>query len=80
MMPAVSIQFTFQLIRSVQSAIVRIMKSRKKMKHVVLVQETISQIKSRFMPKISDIKKSIDQLIEKEYLERLEGEELGYLA
>ena len=56
------------------------MKSRKKMKHVVLVQETISQIKSRFMPKISDIKKSIDQLIEKEYLERLEGEELGYLA
>lgn len=73
-------QFVSPLTRSFQSAIVRIMKSRKKMKHVVLVQETISQIKSRFMPKISDIKKSIDQLIEKEYLERLEGEELGYLA
>ena len=63
-----------------QSAIVRIMKSRKKMKHVQLVQETISQIKNRFTPKVSDIKKSIDQLIEKEYLERLENEELGYLA
>ena len=63
-----------------QSAIVRIMKSRKKMKHVVLVQETISQIKNRFSPKIPDIKKSIDQLIEKEYLERLEDDELGYLA
>ncbi|KAL2052069.1 hypothetical protein ABVK25_007761 [Lepraria finkii] len=64
-----------------QSAIVRIKKSRKKMKHVVLVQETISQIKSRFTPKIQDIKKSIDQLIEKEYLERLEdNDELGYLA
>ena len=50
------------------------------MKHVQLVQETIQQIKSRFSPKVSDIKKSIDQLIEKEYLERLEGEELGYLA
>ena len=59
------------------------MKSRKKMKHVSLVQETISQIKSRFTPKIGDIKKSIDQLIEKEYLERLgddEGDWLGYLA
>lgn len=72
---------SFMLIRDrVQSAIVRIMKSRKKMKHVQLVQETISQIKSRFTPKITDIKKSIDQLIEKEYLERLESEELGYLA
>ena len=56
------------------------MKSRKKMKHVVLVQETITQIKGRFTPKISDIKKMIDSLIEKEYLERLDNEEMGYLA
>ena len=50
------------------------------MKHVQLVQETIQQIKSRFTPKIPDIKKSIDQLIDKEYLERLDDDEMGYLA
>lgn len=56
------------------------MKSRKKMKHALLVSETISQIKARFVPKIPDIKKCIDVLLEKEYLERLDDEELGYLA
>lgn len=56
------------------------MKSRKQMKHNLLVGETIGQIKNRFSPKVSDIKKCIDILIEKEYLERLEGDDLGYLA
>ncbi|KAI0144328.1 Cullin-domain-containing protein [Xylariaceae sp. FL1272] len=63
-----------------QSAIVRIMKARKKMKHAVLVGECINQIKSRFMPKIADIKKNIEILLDKEYLERLDDDELGYLA
>lgn len=64
-----------------QSAIVRIMKARKKMKHSQLVSETISQIKNRFSPKVGDIKKCIEILLDKEYLERLpEDDELGYLA
>lgn len=63
-----------------QSAIVRIMKSRKKMKHVQLVQEVIQQVKARFPPKIPDIKKNIEALMEKEYIERLEDDDLAYIA
>lgn len=63
-----------------QSAIVRIMKSRKKMKHVQLVQEVIQQVKARFPPKIPDIKKNIEALMEKDYIERLDGDELAYIA
>uniref|UniRef100_A0A093X7U8 Cullin-1 n=1 Tax=Talaromyces marneffei PM1 TaxID=1077442 RepID=A0A093X7U8_TALMA len=63
-----------------QSAIVRIMKSRKKMKHVQLVQEVIQQVKARFPPKIPDIKKNIEALMEKDYIERLDNDELAYIA
>ena len=56
------------------------MKSRKTMKHIDLVTETIQQIKTGFSPTFADVKKYIEVLIEKEFLERLPDDAVGYLA
>jgi len=65
-----------------QAAIVRIMKARKILKHNLLIQEVISQSRARFAPSISMIKKCVEALIDKQYLERTKDstDEYSYVA
>jgi cullin 1 len=58
----------------IQATIIRIMKARKTLKNQALIQEVISQISQRFTPKVLDIKNAIDTLLDKEYIERLDGQ------
>eukprot|EP00040_Diaphanoeca_grandis_P028797 m.167286 g.167286 ORF g.167286 m.167286 type:complete len:729 (+) comp31460_c5_seq3:522-2708(+) len=53
---------------AVDAAIVRVMKSRKTIKHNNLISELFEQLK--FPAKPSDLKKRIDSLLEREYMER----------
>ncbi|TPX31468.1 hypothetical protein SmJEL517_g05201 [Synchytrium microbalum] len=53
-----------------EAAIVRVMKARKKMVHNDLVIEVTKQLTGRFAPTPPMVKKRIEGLIEREYLER----------
>ena len=65
-----------------QACIVRVMKDRKQLQHSELVNEVIQQLSTKFQPSLPMIKKSIERLIGKEYLERDEQDRrsLRYLV
>lgn len=65
-----------------QATIVRIMKSRKVLRHNALIQEILAQSKVSFAPSIGMIKKCIESLIDKQYIERTpnSGDEYSYVA
>lgn len=63
-----------------QAAIVRILKARKRITHSELVAETIRVTRNRGTLDVSGIKKNIDRLIEKEFLEREDNGMYAYIA
>ena len=63
-----------------QAAIVRILKSRKTISHSELISEVIKATISRGRLEVPDIKKNIDRLIEKDYMEREENNSYSYIA
>tara|TARA_B110001452_G_scaffold145177_1_gene120660 strand:+ start:3050 stop:3400 length:351 start_codon:yes stop_codon:yes gene_type:complete len=60
------------------AAIVRIMKARKVLSHSLLISELLQQLK--FPVKPPDLKKRIESLIDREYLERDSNSSYRYLA
>ena len=55
---------------AIEASIVRVMKTRRTLDHNTLVAEVTKQLSSKFVPSPQHIKKRIESLIEREYLER----------
>ncbi|RPB15968.1 ubiquitin ligase subunit CulD [Morchella conica CCBAS932] len=63
-----------------QAAVIRIMKGRKKVRHAELVGLVIEQTRNRGVLEVADIKRNIERLIDKEYMERVEDNVYVYVA
>jgi cullin 4 len=63
-----------------QAAIVRILKSRKRIGHNDLISEVLKETRKRGALQPSDIKRNIERLMEKEYMEREDENIYSYVA
>lgn len=56
---------------AIDACLVRIMKARKRLGHQELISEVVSQL-TQFRPELSQVKKRIESLLERDYLARVE--------
>lgn len=68
--PTVSSEVLEDRSMAIQAAVVRIMKSRRELSHSMLMTQVVQMLKDTFLPNVAMIKKSIELLIEKEYIQR----------
>ncbi|KAK8853464.1 hypothetical protein IAR55_004171 [Kwoniella newhampshirensis] len=75
-------QVAVDRVSVLEATIVRIMKARKKMTLQLLIDAVVSDVVKRFPPDVKEIKKRVENLIEREFLMRAEEERgvLHYLA
>jgi cullin 3 len=66
------------MIKPQEAAVVRVMKSRKVLDHNSLIAEVTKQLGTRFVPDPPFIKKRIESLIERDYLERAKDDQRTY--
>ncbi|PVU90674.1 hypothetical protein BB560_006185 [Smittium megazygosporum] len=63
----------------IDAAIVRVMKSRKKLDHQKLITETIHMVQNKFLPNKKTIKQRIEKLIDRDFIERSPSNKNVYL-
>lgn len=71
-------QITLQRKHQIEACLIRTMKARKTMRHEDLVGDVMGQLESLFRPEAGVIKERIEGLIEREYIERQEGQRNVY--
>jgi hypothetical protein len=62
----------------VDSATVRVLKSRRVIQHQELVETVIETLRGRFVPTPTDVKKTVERLLEMEYCSRLPNDPSSY--
>ncbi|KAI0985297.1 hypothetical protein GJ496_003138, partial [Pomphorhynchus laevis] len=65
-----------------QALIIRIMKSKQTLKHSLLVAEVIEKSKERFTPDVAMIRRSVESLVEREFIQKSKSrhDEYVYMA